>query len=63
MMEEAEEMFSPFDHYTLEVDKEIDEVYICAWDADTPTDRFYSKVDLTMLLELLGTISEELTRG
>ena len=62
-MQEEAEMFEPFDCYKLEVDKEIEEVYIVAWDEDSPHDRFYAKVDLAVLLEMLGPISEELTRG
>ena len=56
-------MFDPFDHYSLEIDKEIEEVYVVAWDDDSPNDRFYAKIDLAVLLEMFGHISEELTRG
>ena len=58
-----EEMQNPFDNYQFEVDKELEEVYVQAWDSLCPDDRFFAKIDLSLFLEMFGNISDELSRG
>lgn len=53
-------MFKPFTTYSIEVDLDLEEVMVEAWDADHPADTFHARIPLEEALAALRRLSRDL---
>lgn len=54
--------FKPFSNYSIEVDTELEEVLVEAYDEDFPADSFRGRFPLDEFLPVLRRLSRDLTR-